>query len=730
MRRRPVVLILMLVIAMILTLPMRAQQGPVAPTGTGPGMVGRSAHADLKVSATTATSTSAKPFTQDQVQGLVRAGLGDDSGAELIDQRGIDFVPAQDFMQSLKAAGASEAFLKALRAAKQPEPASAKKPLNQVQVFALLAAQVPSHRVAMLVKERGIDFDANDDYLQEVRLGGGDDELMSSLKSAKVTKPETIDQVVRARQSEIRQHVARGAELAKKGQYAEAEQEYRAALLLDSQNDAVYVSLAYVLIQQKKWDDTATAAREAVHLNPNNDNAHNNLGIALGNKGDRDGEITEEREAVRLNPNLAAAHVSLGVALGNKGDNDGMIAEEREALRLNPNNDVAHANLGAALGNKGNWDGEITEEREALRLNPNNALAHGNLGIALGNKGDWDGEITEEREAVRLNPNLAAVHVSLGFALGNKGDWDGEITEEREALRLNPNNENAHVDLGQALGNKGDWDGEITEEREALRLNPNNDMAHVGLGVALGNKGNWDSAIAEFREALRLNPNNDMAHVALGFARGSKGDNDGMIAEEREALRLNPNNEWAHAALGAALEKKGDRQGALEEYRAACTLDPKNALYRQAYERLLQPLPPLTEATPTDISGEWKSLASGARFRVRLEQGHAYVEWLVTEEQSKLGVLLLCDLGNEGDKYQGTCRSQWVGRWYDREHYQWRTRACQFQRHMEFTKYSPSRIEGRSETQGRGEKWSEEDNSNCGERFPVVWTDFVWIRPN
>ena len=37
-------------------------------------------------------------------------------------------------------------------------PASAKKPLNQVQVFALLVGQVPSHRVSMLVQERGIVF--------------------------------------------------------------------------------------------------------------------------------------------------------------------------------------------------------------------------------------------------------------------------------------------------------------------------------------------------------------------------------------------------------------------------------------------------------------------------------------------------------------------------------------------------------------------------------------------
>jgi hypothetical protein len=100
-----------------------------------------------------------KPFTQEQVLSMVRAGLGDDSSAKLIEQRGIDFAPTEDFIQTLKAAGAREAFLDALRAAKPPEPASARKPINQVQVFALLVGQVPNHRVAMRVDERGLDFE-------------------------------------------------------------------------------------------------------------------------------------------------------------------------------------------------------------------------------------------------------------------------------------------------------------------------------------------------------------------------------------------------------------------------------------------------------------------------------------------------------------------------------------------------------------------------------------------
>lgn len=86
----------------------------------------------------------------------MRDELRDESGAKLIEPRGIDFAPVEKFLQNLKATGASEAVRKALRATKLPEPASVMKPLNQAHVFVLLAGQVASHRVAMLVNERGI----------------------------------------------------------------------------------------------------------------------------------------------------------------------------------------------------------------------------------------------------------------------------------------------------------------------------------------------------------------------------------------------------------------------------------------------------------------------------------------------------------------------------------------------------------------------------------------------
>src|SRR5208337_4750934 len=100
-------------------------------------------------------------------------------------------------------------------------------------------------------------------------------------------------------------HMARGAEYFQKHQYDQAEQEYRAALLLNPQSADLYMNLAYILDQEKRWDDAATAAREALRLNPNSGLAHNFLGLALEMKGDRQGALDEYRAALALDPTNA-----------------------------------------------------------------------------------------------------------------------------------------------------------------------------------------------------------------------------------------------------------------------------------------------------------------------------------------------------------------------------------------------------------------------------------------
>ena len=69
-----------------------------------------------------------------------------------------------------------------LCAAQSPSPAI-RKPLTRAQILALLAGDVPSSRVTMLVQQMGVDFSSNDAFLDQVRKAGGEDDLVAALQS-------------------------------------------------------------------------------------------------------------------------------------------------------------------------------------------------------------------------------------------------------------------------------------------------------------------------------------------------------------------------------------------------------------------------------------------------------------------------------------------------------------------------------------------------------------------
>src|SRR5690242_2944167 len=113
-----------------------------------------------------------KPFTEQQVLDMVRAGLGNDSGAKLIVQRGIDFTPTQDFLKRVKSAGAKDPFIKALRA---------NKPLTQQQVSDMVRAGVGEETGAQMVTQRGLDFAPTESYIQGLKAAGAKDVFLKAV---------------------------------------------------------------------------------------------------------------------------------------------------------------------------------------------------------------------------------------------------------------------------------------------------------------------------------------------------------------------------------------------------------------------------------------------------------------------------------------------------------------------------------------------------------------------
>jgi len=204
---------------------------------------------------------------------------------------------------------------------------------------------------------------------------------------------------------EIARHQAAAVDFEGKQLYAQAEQEYRAAIQIDANNAGLQSGLGHVLLLDRKWDDAISALREAVSLQPDDAVAHNNLGVALQTVGNVAEAIPEFREAVRVKPDYLEAHANLGHALEKQNDLAGSITEYHEVLRLKPDDAEAHFHLALANYKRGNSDAAVNEYREAIRLQPGFALAHLALGGVLFNRGERDAGIEELRTAYSLAPD-------------------------------------------------------------------------------------------------------------------------------------------------------------------------------------------------------------------------------------------------------------------------------------------------------------------------------------
>src|SRR5579862_2290251 len=114
---------------------------------------------------------------KDQVLDLVKFGMDGAELAKRIKASGIDFEPTDEYLETLRKAGAQDAVIHALREARP-------KPLTREQVGELVAGGVPGQRAVMLVKQNGIDFVADERYLQTLRMAGGDETLIAALRKA------------------------------------------------------------------------------------------------------------------------------------------------------------------------------------------------------------------------------------------------------------------------------------------------------------------------------------------------------------------------------------------------------------------------------------------------------------------------------------------------------------------------------------------------------------------
>jgi len=306
-----------------------------------------------------------KPFSRVELLALVAADPRQAHLGWVVAQRGIDFQLTEDYLNALKAAGARDALIEAVRKAPAPP----------------------------------------------IPAGG------SSLSPGSSAPSGSTNADVVTRESQVLQHLFQAAKLTHDQAWPEEEQEFRSALAIEPKNPLLHVDLARILPSSQGepgWDAAIAEDREALHLEPDLGVAHLHIALGLAHKHATSGAIAEYREVVRLDPDDAFACNQLGQLLEEAGDLDGAIVAYKEAVARKPDEAFFHYELANLLEKRGDLDGAIAQARKAIHIAPDNAGGHFILARMLRSKGDEEEAAKEKQIGTTLQAKNQPKRIRVG----------------------------------------------------------------------------------------------------------------------------------------------------------------------------------------------------------------------------------------------------------------------------------------------------------------------------
>jgi tetratricopeptide (TPR) repeat protein len=204
-----------------------------------------------------------------------------------------------------------------------------------------------------------------------------------------------------------------GNVLERTGRLEEAEHAYRAVLQRKPDAFDVLADLGNVLYAEGRVADAETAYRSALQRAPGNADLHRNVALCAWARGDRSEALSELDAALRIAPSFTRAHLARGQILEEMGREDEARAAVARALEIDPGYGAAHATLATFLSRRGDIDQAALEIDRAIAASPLDAdfrRQASQLFLARGRAAD---ALAAAREALRLRPSwrLAASDV-------------------------------------------------------------------------------------------------------------------------------------------------------------------------------------------------------------------------------------------------------------------------------------------------------------------------------
>jgi len=241
------------------------------------------------------------------------------------------------------------------------------------------------------------------------------------------TKPEealaAYQHAAALQPKEAEPHLAAGLLLEREDHYAQAEQEYKLALALDSRSTDAVIGLAEIYMRGRRFPEAEEYLRKLLATNADSAAVHIQLARVLAAEGNTKAAIPEMEAGVKLAPGDESALGELGNLYGSDGKNDLAEAVRRKLLAGHPNDAELHRELGQDLLRQKKFQEAQQEFALAVKLKPDFGIAYGDLAFAAGENKDYPLVIRALDARVKLLPEIPITYFLRASAYDHLRDF-------------------------------------------------------------------------------------------------------------------------------------------------------------------------------------------------------------------------------------------------------------------------------------------------------------------
>lgn len=275
------------------------------------------------------------------------------------------------------------------------------------------------------------------------------------------------------------------------------------------ESDQFFEPLARAYLQTGQFAKAEQAFRATLRRVPSNSYRLWGLGEALRMQGKTDDARAHFEAALTARPDLAEAYCSLGDLARQTRRPDEALDFYRRAITVNPLFGPAHSRLGLYYAERRKYEEAEKHFREHLLLEPDSPNALTNLANVLPRVGKQREAVELLLKALRIDPAYAPAHRFLWQIYWSNGDTDQAITALRMGCRDAPHETSLRRQLARQLISLPQPTSEQAQEALQLAVQTCRENAHDAenvqvLAMAQAATGEFDKAIATANQAAMI----------------------------------------------------------------------------------------------------------------------------------------------------------------------------------------------------------------------------------